>query len=187
MSIGLRTLVLNADYHPISLFPLHTIPVEDAVTRLFNGTCQLVFEHDRKILTPSLDMRWPSVIARIDTRRVKERVKLGAEGLYYRDHGKCAYCESSLTLKSITFDHVVPKSKGGNYSWDNLVSACPTCNLLKGDHPPVGRWTPKRKPYKPTYYQLLSNRKKFPITIDDESWIQFIGKWDAPITVKGMN
>lgn len=184
MSIGLRTLVLNADYHPISLFPLHTIPVEDAVTRLFNGTCQLVYEHDRKILTPSLNMKWPSVIARIDTKRVKERVKLGAEGLYYRDHGLCAYCETPLTLKCITFDHVVPKSKGGTYSWDNLVSACSTCNLLKGDSAPVGKWVPKRRPYKPSYYDLLAVRKKFPIQIDDENWIQFIGKWDAPVVVK---
>ena len=130
MSIGLRTLVLNADYHPISLFPLHTIPVEDAVTRLFNGTCQLVYEHDRKILTPSLNMKWPSVIARIDTKRVKERVKLGAEGLYYRDHGLCAYCETPLTLKCITFDHFVPMSRCGTYSCDNLFSACSIYHLL---------------------------------------------------------
>jgi hypothetical protein len=78
----------------------------------------------------------------------------------------------------------VPKSKGGGYTWDNLVSACSTCNLLKGDSMPVGRWKPKKQPYRPSYYQLLDVRKKFPIHIDDENWMQFLGKWEAPVIVK---
>ena len=64
--IGLRTLVLNATYLPINYIPVHSIPVEDAITRVFNGTCHVVEEYDRKIKTPSLDMNWPSVIARND-------------------------------------------------------------------------------------------------------------------------
>ena len=180
----LRTLVLNADYAPISLFPLQTIPAEDAVTRVFNGTCRVVMEYDIPIRTPTLKMNWPSVIARTDRKRVRERVKLEPESLYYRDHGRCAYCEKQLTLHCVTFDHVVPRARGGDSSWDNLVAACGKCNSQKGDALPVGEWMPKRRPYKPTYYDLLAIRKKFPITVDDANWMQFIGDWNADVIIR---
>jgi 5-methylcytosine-specific restriction endonuclease McrA len=183
-AIGLRTLVLNANYLPISIFPLQTIPVEDAVTRVFNGTCNVVLEHNRDILTPNLNMKWPSVIARIDSSKVLGKVKLSLEALYYRDHGVCMYCEKSLKIHEITCDHVVPKSKGGAYSWDNIVSACSSCNLKKGDHAPVGQWKPKQSPYKPSYYQLLNMRRKFPIVVDDHNWMQFLGDWESDVIVK---
>jgi len=182
--IGLRTLVLNPDYRPISVFPLHTIPVEDAVTRVYNETCHVVFEYDREILTNKVKMKWPSVIARNTSDTVDEKVKLGPESLFYRDHGLCAYCEKEITIASLTCDHVIPKSKGGKFSWNNIVSACGRCNRAKADKPPVGLWKPKRQPFKPTYYQLLANRKKFPIWVDDMNWMTFIGNWEAPVHVR---
>lgn len=183
-SINLRTLVLNSNYLPISLFPLHTIPVEDAVTRIFGGTCHSVFDFDRQILTPNLDMRWPAVIARNSNLRIKETVKLRREAVYYRDHGVCAYCEKTLTLNDLTYDHVIPRVKGGAHAWENIVSSCPSCNSKKGDSLPVGVWKPKKRPFKPNYYQLLEARRRFPITIDDESWIAFLGDWKAEIKLK---
>ncbi len=181
--LGLRTLVLNSSYLPISLFPLHAIPVEDAITRVFNGTCHVVFEYDRPILSPNVDMNWPSVIARNDHMRVKNNVKLRRESLYYRDHGICVYCEKPLTIKEVTYDHVYPRALGGHHDWDNVVCACSNCNLKKGSSKPVGTWKPKVKPYKPDYFQLLANRKKFPIVISDESWMQFMGEWEAEVIV----
>lgn len=184
--IGLRTLVLNSDYKPISIFPLHTIPVEDAVTRIHNGTCHAVFDYDRKILTKSdtFEMKWPSVIARNRHDNVDERVKLAPESLFYRDHGICAYCEKPITIGSLTCDHVIPKSKGGKFSWENIISACGRCNLQKADNPPIGRWKPKFAPFKPTYYQLLARRKKFPIWVDDMNWMQFLGTWESEVHLR---
>jgi hypothetical protein len=69
MTVGLTTLVLNADMEPISLLPIEHIPVEDAVTRVLNGTCVVVDEYDRAIKTPALRMNWPSVIMRKDFLR----------------------------------------------------------------------------------------------------------------------
>lgn len=184
MSIGLRTLVLNANYMPVSIFPLHTIPAEDAITRVFNGTCHTVFAHDRKILTPSLKMHWPSVIARNSAKRVQGGVKLKAESLYYRDHGKCAYCERSLTLNSMTCDHVIPKKVGGDWSWTNLVAACSDCNTSKGHKMPEGRWKPRFQPFKPDYWQLLELRKLWPITVDDPNWLEFLGPWKSDVYVR---
>jgi len=182
--IGLRTLVLNSNYMPISAFPLHTIPAEDAVTRVCNDTCRVVFEYDRRILTPTHVMRWPAVIARTDTKSIEEGVKLKNESLFYRDHGRCAYCERAITMSEMTCDHVIPKSRGGQYEWTNIVSSCPSCNSLKGDSDPVGRWRPRSAPIKPTYYQLLDARRRYPITVDDASWVPFLGTWRAPVYVR---
>ena len=185
-STGLRTLVLNSNYMPISIFPLQagTIPAEDAVTRIVAGTCNIVSEYNRMIKTRNLVMKWPSVIARKDPKMVKTSVKLSTEALYYRDHGRCMYCEKPLTISVMTCDHVVPHSKGGDFSWENIVAACPKCNAEKGDALPKGRWVPRFAPVKPTYYELLNARKRFPIIIDHDSWMPFLGKWEAPITVR---
>jgi len=181
---GLRTLVLNSSYMPISLFPIHTIMAEEAVTRVLNGTCHAVFEYDRKIQTPNLIMNWPSVIARNKSEKTKEKVNLRPESLYYRDHGICQYCEKPLYLHEMTYDHVWPKSKGGKLEWDNVVAACPSCNLKKGDNKPIGQWKPKRAPYKPTYYELLNARRRFPVVVDDINWIPFLGDWEGQVNVR---
>jgi 5-methylcytosine-specific restriction endonuclease McrA len=175
-SINLRTLVLNPNYMPVSVFPnLYTIPAEDAITRYLNDNCRVEFWHDRPILTASRhDLYWPSVIINNNTRSFKKEVSLKRSTLYYRDHMLCAYCSDNLDFHEITFDHVIPKVKGGKHAWDNVVLACKECNSRKGDQLPKGRWEPKRKPYVPTFYNLLENRKKFPIYIDDENWRQFL-------------
>lgn len=169
---------------PISLFPLHTIPAEDAVTRIVNGTCRAVFEYDRKILTPNTKMKWPSVIARTRMKKIKESVRLSPESLYYRDHGVCMYCEGKITINNMTCDHVVPESKGGKYEWTNIVSACAKCNTAKGASMPTGKWIPRITPIKPGYYQLLEIRKKFPIAVDHESWIDFLSGWKSDVIVR---
>lgn len=183
--LGLRTLVLNANYAPVGLFPLHTIPVEDAITRVFNGTCHVVYEYDRKILTPSLDICWPSVIARNDGQHIDSNVKLRKDSLFYRDHGVCAYCEKELTVDQVTFDHVMPRKRGGHHGWDNVVAACADCNSRKSDALPEGMWKPKHRIYKPTIYDLLKVRRKFPILVDDRQWVDFIGDWEGEVRVKG--
>lgn len=184
--IGLKTLVLNSNYMPISLLPLHYIPVEDAVTRVFSGNCHVVFEYNRKIRTPTLDMKWPSVIARNDNIRFKTKVKLKKESLFYRDHGICMYCEKSLTMRELTYDHVLPRAKGGTHSWTNVVSSCVSCNIKKGHNLPSGIWVPKIKPFEPDYYQLLAVRKKFPLTIPDENWLNFLPEWEAEVKVQNV-
>ncbi len=197
--IGLRTLVLNRNYIPISIFPLHSIPVEDAMTRIFNDTCRVVCNYDRKILTQTADLYWASVVARTDNKPIKSGVKLRRESLYYRDHGMCVYCDKPVVLgrmsdrkfahgqsNLMTIDHVIPKSLGGQVTWSNAVTACPSCNAAKGNKRAVGKWIPNRKPYKPTYWQLIDIRRTFPIAVDHIDWMQFIGDWKAPVYLRGQ-
>lgn len=186
--LGYRTLVLNADYTPIGIIPLHTIPAEDAITRVFNGTCYITAEHDVHIKTANYIIKWPSVIVRKEMAKWDRHVALRVEYLYYRDHAICAYCGVNLTLRkeqynSITKDHVMPKIRGGSNEWNNVVSACPKCNNAKSDSLPKGEWRPRIRAYTPTYYQLVEARRNFSITIPYEDWIPYLGKWKAPINI----
>ena len=181
--IGLRTLVLNADYSPISVMPLHTIPVEDAVTRVINGTCHQVENYERKILTPNLDMYWPSVIARNEYINVPRTVNLRRESLFYRDRCKCSYCDKPLTVSKVTYDHYIPKKRGGRKEWENIVCACMSCNVKKSDSEPVGEWTPRQKPFRPHYFQLVNNRKKHPLYLQHITWVPYFPEWENDIIV----
>lgn len=185
--LGLRTLVLQKNYMPVSLFPLHTIPAEDAITRCVNETCHVVMEYDREIKTknPDFHMKWPSVIARNTGSIISSKVKLTKEFLYYRDHGKCAYCAGAVSMRYMTIDHVVPKHHGGEHNWNNIVTSCDVCNFKKGHLMPVGEWKPRIAPYEPTYWQILKQRKKFPIRLFDKKWEDFLGGWDAEVSVYG--
>jgi 5-methylcytosine-specific restriction endonuclease McrA len=161
---------------PVSVFPdLYTIPVEESIARYLNGNAEVVFWHDRFVLTPSRhDLRWPSVIINNNTRSFKKEIKLKRSTLYYRDHCQCVYCNRDMSIHEITYDHVMPKIRGGEHKWENVSLACKECNSKKGDSLPVGKWEPKRKPYTPTFFDLLEKRKKFPIYVDDENWKQFL-------------
>lgn len=182
---GLRTLVLNANYIPISIFPLHTIPAEDAVTRVFNGTCHVVEEYDRIIKTPNpkYQIKWPSVIARNKIAYREPIIALTKDCLYYRDHTVCAYCSEKVKLSKATIDHVLPKDLGGKHEWNNTVLSCPKCNHTKSNKFPKGRWSPSKKPFTPKYWDLVNSRKEFPINIGHKSWKLYLGDWKAPVIV----
>lgn len=185
MSLGIRTLVLNNQFMPLSVFPLYTIPAEDALVRSLNGTCSILASYERPVLTPSRsDLYWPSVIVNHNAKGFQDEVRLKRETLLYRDWHCCIFCEEPLTLNTITIDHIVPRSKGGKHKWENVGAACKHCNEAKGNHMPVGRWKPKREPYKPSFFQMLEIRKKFPLVVFDEAWTQFLPNWSGPVTVK---
>lgn len=185
---NLKTLVLRKDYQPFSLFPISYINARDAITRVVSGSCEIVSSYDTRIKTPNpnLVMYWPSVIRSLDPKIKKLRAvpNLDDEPLYYRDHAECAYCGKGLTVQEVTMDHVVPVSKGGPTTWDNIVAACNDCNSRKGNKPATGVWTPRRPPYTPTVWDLLRIRKTYPITIPHESWIPWLGEWKGDILIK---
>lgn len=194
--VNLRTLVLNSNFMPVSLWETngsssskhlmpHTMAATDAITDYLNGTRNVLHFYDRKILTPSRnDLYWPSIIVNRNDKLHKQKIRLKDITLFYRDNGKCWHCGCELTLSEMTFEHLVPTSKGGTNTWDNVTAACSRCNRLKGDQLPRGKWAPKRPLYEPTYYDLLEKRKKFPIIVHDEKWVEFLPKWSGEIIVQ---
>jgi 5-methylcytosine-specific restriction endonuclease McrA len=185
---NLKTLVLRKDYQPFSLFPISSISARDAVTRCIAGSCEIVSCYDIRIKTanPDLIMYWPSVIRSLDpkVKQLRSTPILDKEPLYYRDHAECSYCGKGLRVDEITMDHVVPESKGGLRTWDNIVAACNDCNSRKGNLPAISKWTPRRLPYTPTTWDLVKIRKNYPIIIPHESWLPWLGDWKGGIQIK---
>jgi 5-methylcytosine-specific restriction endonuclease McrA len=113
----------------------------------------------------------PSVVMLHEYMKCKTSVRFSKQNVFLRDAWTCQYCFKPLTEKTATMDHVLPLSKGGKTNFVNIVAACPTCNSLKGnDH----RITPKRKPYKPDYWELVNQRKKRPFAIKHHTWKPYI-------------
>ena len=188
--VDLQTLVLNADFQVMDVFPLMTRHVEDAVTRCYNTepTCDVVHEYPLSIKTAKGDwhIKWPSVMARREYDFIhRYSMGMNRQSLYYRDDGKCAYCLRKLKMSEVTKDHVISRAAGGQDIWENVVACCFSCNHKKGDKDPKGDWKPKINAYEPTYWQLLKKRQKYPLIIYDEIWKNYLPEWEGGFTIVG--
>ena len=129
-------LVLNADFRPLSYYPLSLWSWQESVKAVFLERVNIVSEYDRFVRSPSFEMRLPSVVS------LKAYVKPALYpaftrfNVFLRDRFMCQYCGSKDDL---TFDHLIPRSRGGQTRWDNVVAACAPCNLSKGGHLPASR------------------------------------------------
>jgi len=128
--------------------------------------------------SPSTVIRIPSVIVLRDYVKPQKRVAFTRFNLFLRDEFSCQYCGSKGDL---TFDHVVPRARGGVTSWENVVAACSTCNLHKGSRSLRKAGMSLRKPPgAPGAEQLRNMGRKFPPNHLHESWVDFL-YWDAEL------
>jgi len=119
-------LVLNQNYEP-----LNVCNVRRAIVLVIDGKAEILEAHDVTVATASRRFPSPSVIRLVYLiRRPRPRVKLTRREVFIRDGFTCQYC--GRQAGDLTIDHVVPRSRGGPHTWDNLVSACKTCNHRKG-------------------------------------------------------
>src|SRR3569833_1133172 len=100
-------LVLNADYTPLSYYPLSLWPWQTAVKAMFLERVDVVAHYDREVHSPSMALKLPSVIALRDYVRPNEYPAFTRFNLFLRDRFRCVYCG---TNKELTFDHVVPRA-----------------------------------------------------------------------------
>jgi len=129
-------LVLNADFRPLSYFPLSIWSWQDAVKAVFLDRVSVISEYERKIHSPSCEMRLPSVIALKEYVQAARNPAFTRFNVFLRDRFTCQYCGRPRPSHELTFDHVVPRSRGGTTVWTNVVTACGGCNLLKGNRLP---------------------------------------------------
>ena len=122
-------LVLNVNYEPI-----HVCATRRAVVLVIVGKADVVENGRGYINTPNQLVLRPSVI-RLNymIKRPRPHVRLSKREVFRRDNYTCQYCGRQTA--DLTIDHVVPRRLGGQHRWDNLVSACPTCNRQKGGRP----------------------------------------------------
>jgi 5-methylcytosine-specific restriction endonuclease McrA len=125
---GGRVLVLNATYEPINV-----CTVRRAVVLLLKEKAEVIEHGDWELRSATRTVTRPVVIRLVSYVRVPRdthRRKITRRAVFARDDWTCQYCGARSNL---TVDHVIPRSKGGASSWDNIVASCAPCNLRKGN------------------------------------------------------
>lgn len=174
-------LVLNADFRPLSYFPLSTWTWQDAVKAVFLDRVSVLSEYEKEVRSPSFSMRLPSVIALRDFIPSARNPAFTRFNVFLRDGFSCQYCEARRVTQELTFDHVIPRARGGRTSWENVVTACGPCNLRKGSKMPREcGMIPRVEPRRPTSYELQQNGRHFPPNYLHESWRDFL-YWDSEL------
>jgi 5-methylcytosine-specific restriction endonuclease McrA len=123
-----QVLVLNASYEP-----LNVCSVRRAHVLVYKGKAEVIERLDQPLRSATSTYAWPHVIRLVHYVRVPRAVKrkISRRALFARDGWRCVYCGS--TGGRLTLDHVVPRSRGGDSVWENVVTSCAPCNLRKGN------------------------------------------------------
>ena len=182
MSIdGYPALALNADFRPLSYFPLSLWSWQETLKAVFLDRVSVVSEYDVVAHSPSQAIRLPSVIALKEYIPMNRQPAFTRFNVFLRDRFSCQYCGDRLPAEDLTFDHVVPRSRGGRTTWENVVAACSPCNLSKGHKlPSQAKMYPLRAPVRPTCHTLQENGRSFPPNFLHESWRDFL-YWDSEL------
>jgi 5-methylcytosine-specific restriction endonuclease McrA len=146
-----KVLILNQNYEPMSI-----INVRKAIVLLYLGKAELIEANEAlRVRSVSMSMPFPSIVRLSLYIRVPyKKVILSRKNILRRDAHKCQYCgRSDLAL---TVDHVIPVSRGGDETWENLVCACVRCNNKKGDCTPEEAQMPlRRKAMRPNHVTFI--------------------------------
>lgn len=127
-----QTLVLSQDYAPVGV-----VPWQQAITMMFTSKCEVLETYDDQVHSTYLVIKIPAVIRLLQRfRRDKKAVKFSRINVYARDNFECQYCHEHLSQNELTYDHVVPRSRGGKTEWTNIVAACYACNKRKANRTP---------------------------------------------------
>lgn len=159
-------LVLNASYQPLCV-----VPVRRALVLALKGKAEVVHNNGQVFRSESIEMRAPSVVRLNYYVKVpyRARASLSRRAVFVRDEFKCQYCGA----KAENVDHIVPRSRGGAHTWDNVVAACRPCNARKENRSPqdVGlklRRTP-RPPHQSVWIVVAVDRV-------DPLWEQYLNR-----------
>lgn len=139
-----NVLVLNQDYQPLSV-----CSVQRSMKLIFLEKAELLHDDPSKELRSiRQSFQFPSVIRLRNYIRVPySKIVLSRRNVMRRDDFKCQYCGKRSEL---TIDHVIPKSRGGKDTWENLITACDKCNVKKGSRTPKeAGMSLSHKPYRP--------------------------------------
>lgn len=144
-----RTLLLNSTFEP-----LRVISWQRAVVLLFEEKVEVVKEYeDFDLKAVSITMKCPAVVRLLHfVNGRKQRVKFSRVNVFSRDKYSCQYCGAKPGTSNLTYDHVVPRSKGGKTVWENIVTCCVPCNSKKADRTPEqAKMRLLSKPVKPQW------------------------------------
>ncbi len=122
-------LVLNASYEPINI-----CGARRALVLVLKGVARTEEEQGAVLHAARMRVAMPSVIRLLEYRRIPHQTRaLSRKNILLRDRNSCQYCNVVLTASELTLDHVIPRSRGGLSTWENLVACCHNCNRRKGN------------------------------------------------------
>jgi 5-methylcytosine-specific restriction endonuclease McrA len=164
-----RTLLLNTTFEPLGV-----VSWKKAITLVFLQKVEVIQEYEREIHSVSRSFRLPAVIRLLGfVRNGRVGVKFSRRNVFMRDDYTCQYCGQRFEPKSLTCDHIIPKSRGGITEWTNIVTSCIPCNLKKGDKlPEEAIMHPRRRALRPTGFNLLV--LNLGISMLPEHWKEYV-------------
>ncbi len=175
---GFPALVLNADFRPLSYYPLSLWSWQDTIKAVFLERVNIVAHYDRAVHSPSFEMKLPSVVSLKTYVKPATHPAFTRFNVFLRDKFMCQFCGSNDDL---TFDHLIPRSRGGQTTWGNVVAACSPCNLRKGSKTPhEAGMHPAQHPFQPSVQHLHRNGRLFPPNYLHESWMDYL-YWDTEL------
>ncbi|MCH7478311.1 MAG: HNH endonuclease [SAR324 cluster bacterium] len=164
-----HTLLLSVGYEPLKV-----ISWKKAVTLVFLEKVEVVEEYQREVHSPSVTFRLPAVVKlNRFLRPIPRRVKFSRQNIFFRDNYTCQYCHRPHPAHQLTYDHIVPRSKGGKTSWTNVVTSCIRCNLRKGSKPlHATNFNLLKKPEEPKWLPQFSHA--FPLETAPLAWRDYL-------------
>jgi 5-methylcytosine-specific restriction endonuclease McrA len=168
-----EVLVLNFTYEALNITSF-----QRAVKLIFSGKAEVVYDRERALASPTFRMRMPSIIRMLYyIKRPGQKVSLTKKNVLLRDDYTCQYCGVKGD-RLMTVDHIVPRSKGGPSTWENLVCACMRCNNRKNNRTPEhSGMALKRKPRMPKYIPWIQIKRN---TLPGE-WHKFLFLYNVSI------
>lgn len=171
MLVDTAVLVLNQNYEPLNVCNGHR-----AFILVYRGKAEVLEPGEGSLRSPSFSFPLPSVIRLVYfIRRPRPQVRLSRRDVFARDRYTCQYCGKQT--RDLTLDHVLPRQRGGEHAWENVVAACKVCNHRKGNRTPeeshLALLRPPFRPYVPAYHLL---RYRAPM---HDVWRKFVLGWEA--------
>ena len=163
-------LVLNASYEPINI-----CGARRALVLVLKGIARTEEEQGATLHAARMRMPLPSVIRLLEYRRIPHQTRaLSRKNILLRDRNTCHYCSTVMTAGELTLDHVQPRSRGGQSTWENLVACCHPCNRRKGNHL-LSEMTTMRLLKEPRPFSLHTSRHIMRmIGNSDQKWRKYL-------------
>ena len=180
-ALGSPALILNADFRPLSYYPLSLCSWQVAIKAVFLKRVSVIENYEKEVHSPSITFKLPSVIALKDYVTSLRQPAFTRFNVFLRDNFTCQYCHNKFSANELTFDHLIPKCLNGKTVWTNVVSACTSCNLKKGRRLiKESEMNLVKPPFKPSAIQLQNNGKNFPPNYLHKSWRDYL-YWDTEL------
>ena len=174
--LGKSVLILNADYKPISYYPLSVQSMKKVLKAVIKKKIDILEEYEETINIGGATIHLPKTAILKKYVHTKQQPKFNRYNVYLRDKFTCQYCGKKFSYNDLTYDHLVPRSSGGQTTWDNIITACKSCNGKKGCKAAKGNFVPLSMPHVPKNSELLKNLKELQLDIGSQlkNWEQWI-------------